>query len=74
MSTPAPWAAHFGLTRTPFGKSIAAKDLYARHAHAEAVARINFCVVESTLGVITGDVGRGLHCRVLSFGLIKQSS
>ena len=26
----APWAAHFGLTRTPFGKSIPARDLFAR--------------------------------------------
>ena len=55
----APWVAHFGLTRTPFGKGIAAKDLFARDAHAEAVARISFCVVESALGVITGDVGAG---------------
>ena len=55
----APWVAHFGLTRTPFGKSIAAKDLYARPAHQEAIARINFCVVENALGVITGDVGAG---------------
>jgi len=55
----APWAAHFGLTRTPFGKSIAARDLFARQAHAEAVARISFCVVESALCVITGDVGAG---------------
>lgn len=38
---------------------LAAKDLYTRQAHAEAVARINFCVVESALGVITGDVGAG---------------
>src|SRR5436305_10561525 len=59
MSAPAPWAAHFGLKRIPFGKSIAAKDLFARQAHAEAVARINFCVVESALGVITADVGAG---------------
>lgn len=36
----APWAAHFGLTRTPFGKDIAAKDLFVRQAHGEAVARI----------------------------------
>ena len=56
---PAPWAQHFGFKRTPFGKSIAAKDLYARPAHAEAIARINFCVVENALGVITGDVGAG---------------
>jgi type II secretory pathway predicted ATPase ExeA len=60
--SPAPWAAHFGLARTPFGKSIAARDLFARQAHAEAVARINFCVLESTLGVVTGDVGPGSHC------------
>jgi type II secretory pathway predicted ATPase ExeA len=55
----APWAAHFGLTRTPFGKRIAARDLFARTAHAEAVARISFCITESTLGVLTGDVGAG---------------
>jgi type II secretory pathway predicted ATPase ExeA len=55
----APWVTHFGLERTPFGKRIAAKDLFVRAAHAEAVARINFCVVESALGVITGDVGAG---------------
>jgi len=57
--SPAPWAGHFGLARTPFGKSIAAKDLFARQAHAEAIARISFCVVESALGVVTGDVGAG---------------
>jgi len=55
----APWVAHFGLTRTPFSKSIAAKDLYARLAHGEAVARISFCVAESALGAIFGDVGVG---------------
>lgn len=55
----APWVAHFGLTRTPFSKRIAAGDLYTRTAHAEAVARIGFCVTESALGVITGDVGVG---------------
>jgi type II secretory pathway predicted ATPase ExeA len=55
----APWVAHFGLTRTPFGKSIAAKDLFTRDAHAEAVARIHFCVAESALGVLVGDVGAG---------------
>jgi type II secretory pathway predicted ATPase ExeA len=55
----APWAAHFGLTRTPFGKSIPVRDLFPRQAHAEAIARISFCVVESALGVVTGDVGAG---------------
>src|SRR6266702_3301360 len=55
----APWAAHFGLARTPFGKSIPARDLFARQAHAEAIARISFCVVEQALCVVTGDVGAG---------------
>jgi type II secretory pathway predicted ATPase ExeA len=57
--SPAPWAGHFGLTRTPFGKAIAARDLFPRQTHAEAIARISFCVVESALGVVTGDVGAG---------------
>ena len=47
MASRAPWAAHFGLARTPFGKAIAAKDLFARQAHAEAIARISFCIAES---------------------------
>ena len=55
----APWVAHFGLVRTPFSKRIAAADLFTRAAHAEAVARIGFCVTESALGVVTGDVGVG---------------
>ncbi|MGH9267931.1 MAG: ExeA family protein [Acidimicrobiales bacterium] len=55
----APWVAHFGLSRAPFSKSIAAADLYTRAAHAEAVARIGHCIAESALGVIVGDVGVG---------------
>lgn len=55
----APWVAHFGFTRTPFSKGIAVKDLFLRDAHAEAVARIHFCVAESALGVLIGDVGAG---------------
>jgi len=42
----APWAAHFGLSRTPFGKSIPARDLFTRQAHAEAIARISFCIAD----------------------------
>ena len=55
----APWAAHFGLARTPFGKAIPAKNLFGRQAHAEAIARISFCIVEQALGVVTSDVGHG---------------
>lgn len=55
----APWVAHYGLKATPFSKSIPASDLFVRSAHAEAVARIGFCVSEAALGVIVGDVGVG---------------
>jgi type II secretory pathway predicted ATPase ExeA len=54
-----PWVAHFGFARTPFTKAIAARDLFVRDAHAEAVARIAFCVAEAALGVICGEVGAG---------------
>ena len=57
--TRAPWVSHFGFTRTPFSKTIAAKDLLERASHQEAVARIRFCITESSLGVVTGEVGVG---------------
>ena len=57
--TRAPWVTHFGFTRTPFSKNIPAKDLLERASHQEAVARIRFCIAESSLGVVTGEVGVG---------------
>src|SRR5690349_24561717 len=59
MASRAPWAAHFGLARPPFGKATAAGDLFARQAHAQATARISFCIDQILLGVITGVVGAG---------------
>jgi Type II secretory pathway, component ExeA (predicted ATPase) len=59
MITRSPWVAHFGLTATPFAKSIPTADLFAREAHVEAMARIAFLVIECALGVIAGDVGVG---------------
>src|SRR3974377_476367 len=64
MASRAPWAAHFGLARPPFGKAIKAGDLFARQAHAQATARISFCIAETLLGVITGDVGAGKNVAV----------
>lgn len=55
----APWVSHFGFTRTPFSKTIPAAQLCDRASHQEAVARIRFCISESLLGVITGEVGVG---------------
>ena len=51
--------SYFGFTRTPFRKDLAPGMLHRHTGHAEAVARIRWCVAETALGVITGDVGAG---------------
>jgi hypothetical protein len=43
----------------PFTKDLAPSMLATTAAHAEAVARIGWCVQEAALGVITGEVGAG---------------
>jgi len=53
------WAAHFGFSATPFTKAVPADKLFSRRVHNEAVARIRYCIAESALGVVTGDVGAG---------------
>jgi len=51
--------AHYGFTRTPFGRDLAPGMLHRSAGHSEAVARINWCITERALGVITGEVGSG---------------
>ncbi|MGH9262605.1 MAG: ExeA family protein, partial [Acidimicrobiales bacterium] len=51
--------AHYGFTRTPFGRELAPQMLHRSAGHGEAVARIAWCVGERALGVITGEVGSG---------------
>lgn len=51
--------AHYGFTKTPFGRALAPGMLHRHDTHAEAVARIGWCVTERALGVITGEVGAG---------------
>ncbi len=51
--------SHYGFTKTPFGKALAPQMLHRHDAPAEAVARIDLCVSERALGVITGEVGAG---------------
>jgi type II secretory pathway predicted ATPase ExeA len=51
--------SHYGFTKTPFGKALAPQMLHRHGAHAEAVARIGWCITERALGVITGEVGAG---------------
>jgi type II secretory pathway predicted ATPase ExeA len=51
--------SHWGFTRTPFTKDLAPSMLCRHPGHAEAVARISWCVDEAAIGVITGEVGAG---------------
>ena len=51
--------AHYGFTRMPFRRDLAPGMLHRHAAHAEAVARISWCITEHALGVITGEVGAG---------------
>ena len=39
--------AHYGFTRMPFGRDLAPAMLHRHGAHAEAVARIGWCVTEA---------------------------
>lgn len=50
---------HWGFTRMPFGRNLAPSMLHRHDGHAEAVARISWCVDQHALGVITGEVGAG---------------
>ncbi len=51
--------SHYGFTRMPFGRALAPGMLHRHSSHAEAAARIGWCVTERALGVITGEVGAG---------------
>lgn len=51
--------AHWGLTRMPFAKDLAPSMLYTHRSHAEAAARISWCVDERAMGLVTGEVGAG---------------
>ncbi|MHB8290619.1 MAG: ExeA family protein [Acidimicrobiales bacterium] len=51
--------AHYGFSRAPFGKDIPPQALHAHRGHAEATARISYCIAEKMIGVITGECGSG---------------
>ena len=40
---------YYGFTRTPFGKNLAPAMLHRHKAHAEATARINWCITETAI-------------------------
>jgi type II secretory pathway predicted ATPase ExeA len=49
----------YGFARMPFGRDLAPGMLHRHNGHAEAVARITWCVDQRALGVVTGEVGAG---------------
>ena len=51
--------SHWGFTRTPFTKDLAPSMIHRHPGHAEAVARIAWCVDEAAIGAVTGEVGSG---------------
>ena len=51
--------SHYGFSRMPFGKDLAPGMLHAHDAHAQAVARISWCISEQAVGVISGECGSG---------------
>ena len=51
--------SYYGFTRMPFGRGLAPAMLHRHPGHAEAVARITWCVDQHAIGVITGEVGAG---------------
>jgi type II secretory pathway predicted ATPase ExeA len=51
--------AHWGLSRMPFSKDLAPSMLHTHRSHAEAAARIAWCIDEQAIGVVTGEVGAG---------------
>jgi hypothetical protein len=50
---------YFGFTRMPFGRNLAPGMLHRHRSHAEAVARITWCIEQHHIGVVTGEVGAG---------------
>lgn len=51
--------SYWGFGITPFGKELAPSQLHRHKAHAEAVARVSWCIRERGIGVLTGEVGAG---------------
>lgn len=50
---------HYGFTRAPFSRDIPPQALHPHPGHREAIARIQWCVAQRQMGVVTGEVGAG---------------
>lgn len=51
--------SHYGFSRMPFGRDIPPQALHPHPGHREAIARIQWCISQRQMGVITGEVGAG---------------
>ena len=51
--------SYYGFTKMPFGRDLAPGALFRSAAHAEAVARLTWCVAERGLATLCGEVGSG---------------
>jgi general secretion pathway protein A len=57
----------FGFQRTPFTKSVAAKDLYPARGHREIHGRLTFALQDHLAALVTGDVGTGKSTAIRAF-------
>lgn len=49
----------FGFVKTPFGRDLEAKDLFATQGHQELLGRLRYAAEGRKLGLFTGEVGSG---------------
>lgn len=65
------YRAHFGLSRSPFGKDIPPEDLFISQAHKELQVRLDLLIDLRGIGLVTGDSGSGKTtvCRRVTSGL-----
>jgi len=49
----------FGFSRTPFGRDLETKELFATQGHQELVSRLHYVAEHRKFGLITGEVGSG---------------
>jgi len=66
--------SHYGFERMPFGRNLAPAMLHRHRDHAEAVARICWCVDQHAIGVITGEVGSGKTVAVRAATTVLDTS
>ena len=65
--------SHYGFTRMPFGRDVPTQSAAPPPRHRGNVARIDWCVHQRELGVITGEVGAGKTVASAALGHLEPS-